>query len=59
MGGPQGQSERVWKISHPTVIRLHDRPIRSESLSTELSRPVYVYIYIYIYEYKVFYLCEY
>ena len=32
LGGPQGQSERVRKISPPTGIRSRDRPARSESL---------------------------
>jgi hypothetical protein len=32
LGGPQGRSERVWKISPPTGIRSPDRPDLSESL---------------------------
>ena len=32
LGGPQGRSGRVRKISPPTGIRSPDRPARSESL---------------------------
>ena len=32
LGGPQGRSGRVRKISPPTGIRSQDRPARSESL---------------------------
>jgi len=32
LGGPQGRSGRVWKMSPPTGIRSLDRPARSESL---------------------------
>ena len=32
LGGPQGRSEWVRKISPPTGIRSPDRPARSESL---------------------------
>ena len=32
LGGPQGRSGRVWKISPPTGIRSPDLPARSESL---------------------------
>jgi len=32
LGGPQGSSGRVWKISSPTGIRSPDHPARSESL---------------------------
>ena len=32
LGGPQGRSGRVRKISPPTGIRSSDRPARSESL---------------------------
>jgi hypothetical protein len=32
LGGPQGRSERLPKISPPTGIRSPDRPARSESL---------------------------
>ena len=32
LGGPQGRSGRVRKISHPTGIRSQHRPVRSESL---------------------------
>ena len=32
LGGPQGRSGRVRKISPPTGIRSQDRPFRSESL---------------------------
>ena len=32
LGGPQGRSGRVWKISPPTGIRSPDRPARNESL---------------------------
>ena len=32
LGGLQGRSGRVWKISSPTGIRLPDRPASSESL---------------------------
>ena len=32
LGGPQGRSGRLWKISPPTEIRSPDRPARSESL---------------------------
>ena len=32
LGGPQGRSGRVWKISPPSGIRSPDRPTRSESL---------------------------
>ena len=39
LGGPQGRSGRVRKISHPTGIRSPDRPARSESLY-RLSYPV-------------------
>jgi hypothetical protein len=31
LGGPQGRSGRVWKISSPTGCRSADRPARSES----------------------------
>ena len=31
LGGPQGRSGRVRKISPPTGIRTPDRPVRSES----------------------------
>ena len=32
LGGPQGWSGRVWKISPPTEIRSPNRPARSKSL---------------------------
>jgi hypothetical protein len=32
LGGPQGRSGHVWKISPPTGIRSPDLPARSESL---------------------------
>src|SRR5215475_5617532 len=32
LGGPQGRSGQVWKISPPTGIRFPDRPARSQSL---------------------------
>ena len=32
LGGPQGRSGQVWKISPPTGIRSPDRPARSQSL---------------------------
>ena len=32
LGGPQGRSGQVWKISLPTGITSPDRPARSESL---------------------------
>ena len=32
LGGPQGRSGRMWKISPPTGIRPLDRPARCESL---------------------------
>ena len=38
LGGPQGRSGRVWKISPPTGIWSPDRPARSESLC-QLSYP--------------------
>ena len=38
LGGPQGQSGRVRKISPPTGIRFPDRPSRSESLYRLSSR---------------------
>jgi len=38
LGGPQGRSGRVRKISPPTAIRCPDRPARSESLQ-RLSYP--------------------
>jgi hypothetical protein len=60
LGGPQGRSGRVRKISPPTGIRYPDRPARSESLP-RLSYPgpyiyiyVCIYIYIYIYIYTVY-----
>ena len=37
LGGPQGRSGRVWKISPPTGIR---SPDRGESAPIELSRPM-------------------
>ena len=39
LGGPQGRSGQVRKISPPTRIRSPDRPSRSESTPTELTRP--------------------
>ena len=47
LGGPQGQSGRVWKISPPTGIRSPDRPACSESLY-RLSYPGPRYIIIII-----------
>ena len=36
LGGTQGRSRRVRKISPPTVIRYADRPVRSQSVAIEL-----------------------
>ena len=44
LGGPQGRSGRVRKISPPTGIRSPDRPVRSESLY-RLSYPGPFYLY--------------
>jgi len=41
MGGPQGWSGQVRKISHPTGIRTPNRPARSPSLY-RLSYPVHI-----------------
>ena len=46
LGGPQGRSGRVWKISPPTGIRSPDRPARSE-LPTHFIRTVKVNEYHY------------
>ena len=52
LGGPQGRSGRVRKISSPTGIRSPDRPTRSELLHRlSHSGPHFTYIYIYIYIY--------
>ena len=57
VGGPQGRSVRVRKISPPIGSRSPDRPARSESLyGLSHSGPLYIYIYIhthtYIHTYK-------
>ena len=42
LGGPQGPSGQMWKISPPTLIRSPDRPARSQSLY-RLSYPAHNY----------------
>ena len=50
LGGPQGRSGRVRKISPPNGIRSPDHPFHNESLyRLRYPGPIYIYIYIYIY----------
>jgi len=50
LGGPQGRSGRVRKISHRTRIRSPDRPARSESLNrlSHTGSPLYFIILLLI-----------
>jgi len=44
LGGPQGRSGQVQKISSPTGIRSPDRPARSQSLYRLNYRPTWQYV---------------
>ena len=57
LGGPQGRSGRVRKISPPTGIRSPDRPARSESLYrlSYSGRQKFMYLYLFYYTVSVAY----
>jgi len=61
LGGPQGWSGQVRKISPPPGFDPHNRPARSESLyRLRYPGPIWYYYYYYYYYYKwvLGFLCD-